>query len=159
MQSPKPSGITGKARETLAKIFDHVLRNECSLSATTRDYRWNVTGPNLYSLHRLLDEQRRQLDYWLDRVIERARSAGIPVPARSEATVPAAVAGLPPRTMIGDLLARHEAMARQLRQDIARLGDPGTAEVLTRLVEFHETTAWMLRMLHSDSGTGSGRTA
>ena len=159
MQSPKPTGITGKARESLAKIFDHVLRSEGSLSATTRDYRWSVTGPNLYSLHRLLDEQRRQLDYWLDRVMERARSAGIPVPARSDATAPAGGAGLPPRTMIGDLLARHEAMARQLRDDIARLADPGTAEVLTRLVEFHETTAWMLRMLHSDSGAGSGRTA
>lgn len=159
MQSPKPSSITGKARESLAKIFDHVLRSEGSLSATTRDYRWSVTGPNLYSLHRLLDEQRRQLDYWLDRVMERARSAGIPVPERRDATAPAGSAGLPPRTMIGDLLGRHEAMARQLRDDIARLADPATAEVLTRLVEIHETTAWMLRMLHSDSGAGSGRTA
>lgn len=159
MQSPKPTGITGKARDALSRIFDHVWRNECSLSAATRDYRWRITGPNLYSLHRLLDAQRRQLDYWLDRVMERARAAGIPVPARHVGTAAAAGAGLPPRTMIDDLLARHEAMARQLREDLTRLGDPGTAEVLTRLVEFHETTAWMLRMLHSDSGAGSGRTA
>lgn len=159
MQTPKHTGITGKARETLAKIIDHVLRDECSLSATTRDYRWNVTGPNLYSLHRLFDEQRRQLDYWLDRVIERARAVGFAGPIRREIEPPASGAGLPPRTMIGDLLERHETLARQLRDDIERLADPATAEVLQRLVEFHETTAWMLRMLHTDSGAGSGRTA
>lgn len=159
MQPPKPSGVTGKARETLATILDHVLHSECLLSARTRDYRWSVTGPNLYSLHRLLDEQRRQLDYWLDRVMERARLAGFPVPARRDASSPAAIPGLPPRTMLSDLLSRHEAMAEQLRQDIGRLRDPGTADVLARLVDFHETTAWMLRMLHSDPGAGSGRTA
>ncbi len=159
MQSPKNSSLTGKARETLAKIIDHVLRDECSLAATTRDYRWNITGPNLYSLHRLFDEQRRQIDFWLDRVIERARAIGFPAPARSELETPASGAGLPPRTMIGDLLERHETMARQLRDDLAQLSDPATAEVLTRLVEFHETTAWMLRMLHANSGQGSGETA
>jgi DNA-binding ferritin-like protein len=29
----------------------------------------------------------------------------------------------------------------------ARLGDRSTADLLSRLVEFHETTAWMLRTL------------
>ncbi len=157
------SGITGKARETLAKIIDHVLRDECLLSATTRDYRGKVTGPHLYSLNRLFDEQRRQLDYWLGQVIEQAKAIGIGgrggIDEAKEAAraSTAAGAGLPPRTMIGDLLARHEQMADRLRQDIARLGDPTTTELLNHLLEFHETTAWMLRMLHN--GPGSDRAA
>ena len=158
MQPKNPTSFTGKARESLAKILDHVLRDECSLSATTRDYRWNVTGPNLYSLHRLFDEQRRQLDYWLGRVIERAKAAGLAAVNLGDAP-PATGAGLPPDSMIEDLLARHEAMARQLREDIARLGDPGTAELLARLIDFHETAAWMLRMLHDGLGAGSDRRA
>lgn len=157
MQPKTQTGITGKARETLAKILDHLLKDECSLSATTREYRWNVTGPNLYSLHRVFDEQRRQLDYWLDRVAERARAAGFPAGAPREEVASISGAGLPPRTMIEDLMARHEALAQQLRADIERLGDPATAELLTRLLEFHETTAWMLRMLQTGFGTGSDR--
>ena len=30
-----------------------------------------------------------------------------------------------------------------------RLPDAATADLLLRLVEFHETTAWMLRVVHS----------
>jgi starvation-inducible DNA-binding protein len=161
---PKPNvGITGKAREALAKILDHVLKEECSLSATTREYRWNVTGANLYSLHRLFDDQRRQLDYWLGQIGQLAKAVGfgsrdaVAEAVRSADAAPPAGAGVPPRTMIEDLLARHEDMARRLRTDIERLGDPATAELLTRLVEFHETSAWILRMLHN--GPGSDQTA
>jgi len=153
MQSKTKPGITGKARASLVRILDHVLKEECFLLATTQDYRWNVTGPNLYSLHRLFDEQRHQLDYWLDRVIERAKSIGLSKRSvekeakRTEATKPGA--RLPARSMIRDLLARHERIARHLRDDIARLPDRATAELLQRLLEFHETTAWMLRMVHN----------
>lgn len=151
MQPKSSFGLTAKARETLTRILDHVLKDECSLSAATRDYRWNLRGPNLYSLHRLFDEQRRQLDFWLEQLIERTKSAGLGVFGRIEPLSGAKIPSgedLPPRTMIGDLLARHEEMAHRLREDIAQLSDPATAELLTKLLEFHETTAWMLRMLH-----------
>ena len=154
MQPLTQDGITSTARETLAKTIDHVLKDECSLSATTRDYRWNVTGPNFYSLHRLFDEQRRQLDHWLDKVLERAKSNGFGARANLEKEMQLAVAdatsgaGLPARTMVVNLLLRHEEVAHRLREDIECLADPGTTELLIRIVEFHETTAWMLRMIH-----------
>jgi starvation-inducible DNA-binding protein len=152
------NGISAKARETLASIIDHVLRDECSLSATTRDYRWNVTGPNLYSLHRLFDDQRRQLDFWLEQVVQLAKSVGIGGKVAFEelarGSLPATSgAGLAPSTMIGDLLARHEQMANRLREDIMELPHPAPADVFNRLLEFHETTAWMLRMLHDGPGS------
>jgi starvation-inducible DNA-binding protein len=154
MQPTKTIGITGKAREAFVKMLNHVLADECSLSATTRDYRWSIRGPNLYSLHRLFDEQRRQLDYWLNQLCERTCALGLA--ARSELekmsrppeSIEARPDELAPRGMIGDLLERHEEMARKLRIDIARLGEPMTAEILKHLIEFHETSAWMLRMLH-----------
>lgn len=154
MQPPKsPTSLTGKARETLAKILDHVLAEECSLSATTRDYRWNVSGPNFHSLHKLFDEQRRQLDEWLAQIFQRTRAVGVMEPAKIEELTRAAEeartsgAGLPAQQMIDDLLARHEEMSRKLRDDVERLADPGTAELLQRVADFHDTTAWMLRML------------
>ena len=50
MEPKIQSTPTGKARDALVKILDHVLRDECSLSARIRDYRWKLIGPNLYSL-------------------------------------------------------------------------------------------------------------
>lgn len=50
--------------------------------------------------------------------------------------------------MIRDLLADREALIRQLRADLrvcSRLGDEGTTDFLTRLMEEHEKMAWMLR--------------
>lgn len=136
----------------MAHLLNHVLADECRLSATTRDFRWKVTGPNFHSLHKLFDEQRRQIDGWLDQLVARTRAVGVAATAASvPVSRPAGEAFLPASEMIGELLARHEAMARRLRSDVeacgATLGDRSTAELLNRLQEFHETTAWMLRML------------
>jgi DNA-binding ferritin-like protein len=59
----------------------------------------------------------------------------------------AVAAGMPPQQMIDDLLGRHEELSRKLREDVSSLGDRPTAELLQRLADFHDTTAWMLRML------------
>jgi len=50
--------------------------------------------------------------------------------------------------MLGDLLADHEAIVRQLRVDVDTAvgqGDAGTNDFLTGLMEKHEKMAWMLR--------------
>ena len=162
MQSKKDNGLTGKARESLGKVLDHVLQDECFLLAITRDYRGKVTGPNLYSLHRLFDEQRRQLDYWLNRVFDLTKAFGLGARngvekkmRQAEGDAPTST-GVPARKMIGDLLTKHEEMAHRLRRDLERLRDPATADVLSGLVEFHETSAWILRMV-ADTGSTSGR--
>src|SRR5687767_12879715 len=106
MSSQIHSRITGKARESLVRVLDHLLKDEGSLLATTRDYRGSVKGPNIYSLQRLFDEQRRQLDYWLGRVVERTKSIGLrrTTSAVSESGA-AATRGtsMTARTMVGDL--------------------------------------------------------
>lgn len=155
-QTKPTRSVPGKARDTLVKILDHVLRDECSLSAATREYRWKVTGPNLYSLHRLFDEQRRQLDYWLEKVVEQTRAIGLAaripfVQERLDCEGSSASGPLPAGNVVDDLLERHEQMAERLRLDIERLAEPSTAALLTRLLEFHETTAWMLRMVSGGS--------
>jgi starvation-inducible DNA-binding protein len=50
--------------------------------------------------------------------------------------------------MLADLLHDHEKIIRFLRLDVDRcttLGDQGTADFLTGLMEEHEKMAWMLR--------------
>jgi starvation-inducible DNA-binding protein len=148
-------GLAGKAHAKVAAILDHVLADELTLSATTRDFYASVTGPNFHSLHKLFEDQYRQLEGWLARLAARTRALGasgaeMPKPTQSNPPI-----GLPAKKMLGELMTLHEQIAARLRDDVRacseRLGDTNTAEELARLVEFHENTAWMLRMAQATS--------
>ena len=50
---------------------------------------------------------------------------------------------------LGNLLADHETLVRELRADLQtamdKFGDAGTSDFMTGLMEKHEKMAWMLR--------------
>lgn len=124
------------------------------LSATMRDYVARITGPNFHSLFRLFGDQRRQVDRWLGELTERAHAIGIMARfgvdeiARSARAVVTPRNPLPPRNMVGELLALHEGIAARLRAELSSCrGDSATLDFLRRLADFHETAAWMLRMV------------
>jgi starvation-inducible DNA-binding protein len=138
-------------------LVNHALADEFHLAAATKDYHWNVTGPNFHGLHIILDKQYHEIDERIDAVAERARAIGVRAAGSwPELTGAARLkalsgAGLSGKRMIAELLALHERMIVQLREDVGlcaeAYGDAGTADFLTGLMEFHETTAWMLRAL------------
>ncbi|MDO8543593.1 MAG: ferritin-like domain-containing protein [Opitutaceae bacterium] len=149
--APTPSG---KARENLLKVLNHVLEEEVVLSATMRGYLGSITGPKFHSLYRLFGDQCRQIERWLGEITERTRAVGTVARVGADEIVRsarAAVSGapaVPPRNMVGELLNLHEGIAARLRDDLAACRpDSATMEFLNRLVEFHENTAWMLRMV------------
>ncbi len=142
-------GLSDKARAAVAAMLNHVLVEELALSTTTR----SITGalPSFQSLHKLLADQSRQLGRWLERLATRTGVMGGEVDgAVAEAMRSPARLTVRPESVVADLLQIHEEMARRLREDVRKcsqqLGDPGTANLLERLVEFHETNAWILRM-------------
>jgi starvation-inducible DNA-binding protein len=146
--------VSAGARGKVRAILNHVLTDELRLSTATRQFYASVTGPNFHSLHRLFADQYRELDQWLEKVAERSRAVGASaakqkkVAAASSARAPRPE--LPAREMVDDLLTQHERLAAQLRDDAqtcsGALGDTGTAEILRRMVDFHETAAWILRV-------------
>jgi len=150
-------GLGEKSRDKVGHLLNQALADEFHLSAATKDYHWNVTGPNFHGLHILLDKQYHELDIQIDAVAERARAIGVRAEGsweeltRSARLEAVSGAGLPGMRMIRELLALHERMIVHLRADVdtcaGKLGDAGTADFLTGLMEFHETTAWMLRAL------------
>lgn len=148
-------GLTSDQRKGVGGILSALLADQHVLYVKTRNYHWNVTGPHFHDLHTFLEAQYDQLAESIDEVAERIRSLGGVAPgamadflklARLKESV-----GSPPdwRTMLGNLLADHEATIRQLRGDVERcaaeFGDAGTQDFLTGLMESHEKTAWMLR--------------
>jgi starvation-inducible DNA-binding protein len=156
-------GIADNDRASVVKILNTLLADEYVLDTKTRNYHWNVVGPQFNDLHKFFAEQYEALDEIVDEVAERARTLG----GRSVATLvefqeasrlkehpgqyPAA------DDMLDNLLADHEATIRQLRTDADTVGhqhhDAGTNDFLIALLEKHEKMAWMLRAFHEGPST------
>lgn len=148
-------GISGSNRDQTVTILNALLADEYVLYTKTRNYHWNVVGPQFNDLHKFFESQYEELNDIVDDVAERARTLG----GKARGTLaefarharlkehpgqyPAAPA------MLSNLLADHAAVIRSLRTDLATVidkhGDAGTSDFLTGLMEKHEKMAWMLR--------------
>jgi starvation-inducible DNA-binding protein len=148
------------AREQTAEILHRAPADEFALSAATRDYHWNVRGPQFRSLSELFGDQYRQLDQWMEKLGDRARAFGATAHTswtdliRSARFTPARGVDLSVPGMMSGLIGPHDQMVERLRADAhicAAAGhDLATAELLKAPGEFHETTAWMLGELLED---------
>lgn len=147
-------GIGEKQRGTMGGLLNTLLADEFLLYVKTRRFHWNVVGSDFGELHKFFESQYEALDDIVDEVAERARALDV-IAAGSlkeflETTRLKEQAGRNPDAsgMIAALLADHEAIIRALRKDLEtadELGDAGTNDFLTGLMEQHEKFAWMLR--------------
>lgn len=142
-------------RAAVVAILNNLLSDEYVLYTKTRNFHWNVTGPQFNDLHKFFESQYEELDEIVDEVAERARALGgrafgslaeFVKTSRLREDVGAAP---PAAKMLAALLEDHEALVRALRADIPvvtdRHHDVGTGDFLTGLLEKHEKMAWMLR--------------
>jgi starvation-inducible DNA-binding protein len=148
-------GISDRNRGAVTQILNRLLADEYLLYTKTRNYHWNVLGPQFNDLHKFFEAQYEALNEIVDDVAERARALG----GKSLGTLQEFLevtrlkehAGKYPntRTMISNLLGDHEAVICELRVDLEacgeKYGDMGTSDFLTGLMEKHEKMAWMLR--------------
>ena len=148
-------GLNDEARLEVGQMLNLIHADEYVLYATTRDYHWNVTGPEFRSLHQQFEEQYDRIAQWIDDVAERARAIGVGARGNwADLTKGARTSadpgiGLAAEHMLAELLALHEELIVQLRTDseacTERFKDAGTADFLTGLMEQHEKIARMLR--------------
>jgi starvation-inducible DNA-binding protein len=155
-----PTSLPAAVREQVGSVLNHALADEFALSAAARDYHWNVTGPQSRSLTELFDQQYHQVDQWIEKIADRARMIGIVAQTgwseliQAPRIAPQCGADLDARAMMVALAALHECMVERLQSDADicanEYGDSVTAELLHELVEYHETSAWMLGELLED---------
>ena len=147
-------GIADKNRTAVADILNTLLADEYLLYTKTRNYHWNVVGPQFNDLHKFFEVQYEALNEVVDEVAERARTlGGRALGTLAEFSQHARLKEHPgerpdARGRLADLLADHEAVVRQLREDLdtaLKHKDTGTSDFLTGLMEKHEKMAWMLR--------------
>jgi starvation-inducible DNA-binding protein len=147
------TGLDEKDRARIADGLAHLLADTATLYFKTHGYHWNVTGPLFTSLHRLFEEQYRELYGSIDDVAERIRALGHRAPGSYRelaalSSVPEAE-GTPGATeMVEDLALGQEQVARTARELLRAAeaaGDQPTVDLLSSRIAAHEKAAWMLR--------------
>jgi starvation-inducible DNA-binding protein len=146
----KPNiGIKDQDRQAVVNILNTLLSDEFVLYAKTRNYHWNVTGPQFHDFHKFFEAQYEELDEVIDEVAERARALGGAEFLKQTRLAEEDAAAVDAKGMVASLLNDHEAIVRSLRKDLetcnSKHHDAGTSDFLTGLMEKHEKTAWMLR--------------
>src|SRR5205809_7575106 len=88
-------GIAESERKKIVTILNTLLADEYLLYTKTRNFHWNVVGPQFNDLHKFFEGQYEALDDIVDEVAERVRALG----GRSVATLAASsrLARLPER--------------------------------------------------------------
>ena len=157
-------GLTDEQRKGVVDILTRTLSDEYLLYTKTRNYHWNVVGPQFNDLHKFFEAQYDEIDRIIDEVAERIRHLGAIAPGTlAEFTQHTRLVenpgeSLDARAMIENLRADHETTIRYLRSDLetvaGKYSDMGTNDFLTGLMEIHEKMAWMLRSYLEGSSVG-----
>jgi starvation-inducible DNA-binding protein len=148
-------GINKEDRKEISEGLSKLLADSYTLYLKSHNFHWNVTGPHFQTLHLMFEEHYKELASAVDEIAERIRALGFPAPGsfsvfldlatvQGENKVPSA------EIMIGQLVKDHETILRIIRDlfsSTKKSHDETTADLLTKRMQVHEKTAWMLRSL------------
>ena len=140
-------GLSEESLNGVIKILNNVLCDEYVLYTKTRNYHWNVIGPDFHERHEFFQEQyevaerTRQLNGkslgTLQEFVEYSRIKESPGEYPND------------MEMISNLLSDHETIIKTLRKNADECEEPyhdmGTNDFLIGIMEKHEKMAWMLR--------------
>jgi starvation-inducible DNA-binding protein len=130
------------------------VANAFVLFTNYKQYHWQAYGPLFRDLHKVFDEFGHEVLASLDNLAERMRMIGQDPPSRLSrimelATVTSATApDATMREMIEEADRNALIVIKEVR-DAARLADerddPGTVDLMSKLVQIHEKHEWWLR--------------
>ncbi len=148
-------GLSNEQQAGVVQLLKHVLADQHVLYMRMRNYHWNVTGPQFQSLHALIENQYTALEASIDDTAERIRQYGAYAPGTLKQMLELSRLQEEPdvvptaREMVANLVADHESVIRQLREDTKLAGDDygdiAVEDYFTGLVQVHQKMAWLLR--------------
>ncbi len=128
------------------KLLNTILKEELDLYLETWNYHWNIEGPLFPSLHKLFEEQYEALRELVDEIAERERALGGVAETRVALEIKKQ---RPAKEMLTTLAERHEGLSAKMKSEwipkLEKAGDPGSVDLLTRVLQEHDKMAWMLR--------------
>lgn len=148
-------GISEVHLKSSIDLLSVVLSDEMILYIKYRKFHWNVSGESFMELHKLFEDHYNQLEKIIDEVAERiSKLGGKTIGTASEFAKFSRLQEMPnkyphQKEMMNELLADNEMLITEIRKDIDICSDDnhdvGTADLLTRVLQQHETMAWILR--------------
>lgn len=148
-------GISDNQLQKSINLLAIVLSDEMTLYIKTRKFHWNVAGESFMEMHKLFEKQYSELEEVIDIVAERiSKLGGKTIGTMNEFTLLTRILEHPnkypvQRAMISELLSDHEILIQELRKDIdlcaEENNDAGTADMLTGIMQQHESISWILR--------------
>lgn len=146
-------GITEKNLTTSIEMLSTILADEMILYVKTRKFHWNVSGESFMELHQLFQRQYEALEELIDSIAERiSKLGGKTIGTMHEFSNLTRLKESPnkypaQKDMLKELLTDYETLIIEIREDIegSKHKDLVTIDFLTKVMEQHETTAWVLR--------------
>ncbi|WP_293875670.1 DNA starvation/stationary phase protection protein [Flavobacterium sp.] len=148
-------GITEINLKKSASLLSIILSDEMTLYVKTRKFHWNITGNSFMELHKLFEMQYKQYEEIIDEVAERintlgSKTIGTMIEFANLSRLEENENKYPiQKEMISELLNDNETLITEIRKDIDVCSnenhDAGTADLLTKVLQQHETIAWILR--------------
>lgn len=138
-------------------LMEHLSRqvaNAFVLYTNYKHYHWQTYGPLFRDLHQLFDEFAHEALDSIDPLAERIRMIGQDPPAHLTriidlATVVSATApDATMREMVEEADRNALVLIKEIREAVKlaeKHDDPGTVDLLSRLVQVHEKHEWWLR--------------
>ena len=148
-------GITEAHLKSSIDLSSVILADEMILYIKYRKFHWNVSGESFMELHKLFEDHYTQLEKIIDEVAERiSKLGGKTIGTTAEFAKHTRLKENPnkypnQKDMMSELLADNESLIAEIRKDIDTCSDEnhdaGTADLFTRILQQHETMAWILR--------------
>lgn len=139
--------------QKLVQFLNRLLSNYFVLYVKLHRYHWFIQGRHFFDLHARFEEMYRQFADDLDKVAERILMIeGRPFAVMSkyieESTLHEAEADNTEKEMIHQLIEDYKSIISEVEKTgmpyAERLGDHGTADMLTQLKSVLEKYVWML---------------
>lgn len=148
-------GLSEKAREEVTALLFKLLSDDFVIYVKARNYHWNVVGKDFLVLHEFFKKIYEDLEEEIDEVAERIRTLGKKVPATMKKFLETTDLSetsefISDKQMLENLLNDYEVLIKNIRtyiSTVSSIGDEGTANFLTDLLEKKEKTAWMIRAM------------
>lgn len=147
-------GISDENLKAVAFELNKALADQVVLYTKTRNYHWNVEGPDFMELHKFFEEQYGELEEAIDDTAERIRALGHYAEGRlvdflKLTSLVEQEYTNDQRTQLSNLLEDHETVIRNLRRLVSEFDDKykdvGSSDFVTGLLRQHEKMAWMIR--------------
>ena len=138
---------------TLLSIMEKILAESYALQLKTQNYHWNVKGSlSFYALHKLFEEQYKELVNGIDEIAEQIRKLGRLTQAsfstfQKLSSIEEGNPSLSAAAMVKALAEDQDKLIRRLNEGIKEAqtcSDEGTADLLIARIRVHTKHKWML---------------